>query len=70
MMGYLGISEPLKSLGTDMPTLVALLVCLIPTTDWRPALFIVPVIRTLLPPLTSRHCAYRGPESPFCAPVM
>jgi potassium-transporting ATPase ATP-binding subunit len=32
MMGYLGISEPLKSLGTDVPTLVALLVCLIPTT--------------------------------------
>ena len=31
-MGYLGISEPLKSLGTDVPTLVALLVCLIPTT--------------------------------------
>jgi K+-transporting ATPase ATPase B chain len=32
MMGYLGISESLKSLGTDVPTLVALLVCLIPTT--------------------------------------
>jgi K+-transporting ATPase ATPase B chain len=32
MMGYLGMSEPLKSLGTDVPTLVALLVCLIPTT--------------------------------------
>jgi potassium-transporting ATPase ATP-binding subunit len=32
MMGYLGISQPLKSLGTDVPTLVALLVCLIPTT--------------------------------------
>jgi len=32
MMGYLGITEPLKSLGTDVPTLVALLVCLIPTT--------------------------------------
>ena len=32
MMGYLGISEPLHSLGTDVPTLVALLVCLIPTT--------------------------------------
>jgi potassium-transporting ATPase ATP-binding subunit len=32
MMGYLGVSEPLKSLGTDVPTLVALLVCLIPTT--------------------------------------
>jgi K+-transporting ATPase ATPase B chain len=32
MAGYLGISEPLKSLGTDVPTLVALLVCLIPTT--------------------------------------
>ena len=31
-MSYLGISEPLKSLGTDVPTLVALLVCLIPTT--------------------------------------
>jgi K+-transporting ATPase ATPase B chain len=32
MVGYLGISEPLHSLGTDVPTLVALLVCLIPTT--------------------------------------
>ena len=32
MMGYLGASEPLKSLGTDVPTLVGLLVCLIPTT--------------------------------------
>jgi K+-transporting ATPase ATPase B chain len=32
MMGYLGITEPLKSLGTDVPTLIALLVCLIPTT--------------------------------------
>ena len=32
MTGYLGITEPLKSLGTDVPTLVALLVCLIPTT--------------------------------------
>jgi K+-transporting ATPase ATPase B chain len=32
MMSYLGITEPLKSLGTDVPTLVALLVCLIPTT--------------------------------------
>jgi potassium-transporting ATPase ATP-binding subunit len=32
MVSYLGISEPLKSLGTDVPTLVALLVCLIPTT--------------------------------------
>src|SRR5215469_1302127 len=32
MMSYLGITEPLRSLGTDVPTLVALLVCLIPTT--------------------------------------
>ena len=32
MMGYLGEEEPMKSLGTDVPTLVALLVCLIPTT--------------------------------------
>jgi K+-transporting ATPase ATPase B chain len=32
MMGYLGVSEPLKSLGTDIPTLIALVVCLIPTT--------------------------------------
>jgi K+-transporting ATPase ATPase B chain len=32
MTGYLGLQEPLKSLGTDVPTLVALLVCLIPTT--------------------------------------
>jgi K+-transporting ATPase ATPase B chain len=32
MTTYLGIQEPLKSLGTDVPTLIALLVCLIPTT--------------------------------------
>ncbi len=32
MMAYLGLPEPIKSLGTDVPTLVALLVCLIPTT--------------------------------------
>ncbi len=32
MMGYLGMQEPLHSLGTDVPTLIALLVCLIPTT--------------------------------------
>jgi K+-transporting ATPase ATPase B chain len=32
MMAYLGIQEPLRSLGTDVPTLIALLVCLIPTT--------------------------------------
>ena len=32
MKDYLGVPEPLKSLGTDVPTLVALLVCLIPTT--------------------------------------
>ncbi len=32
MQSYLGISEPVKSLGTDIPTLIALLVCLIPTT--------------------------------------
>jgi K+-transporting ATPase ATPase B chain len=32
MMSYLGLSEPVKGLGTDVPTLVALLVCLIPTT--------------------------------------
>jgi len=32
MTSYLGLSAPLKSLGTDVPTLVALLVCLIPTT--------------------------------------
>ena len=32
MMGYMGISDPVRSLGTDVPTLVALLVCLIPTT--------------------------------------
>ena len=32
MTSYLGVAEPLKSLGTDVPTLVALLVCLIPTT--------------------------------------
>jgi len=32
MSSYLGITEHLKSLGTDVPTLIALLVCLIPTT--------------------------------------
>jgi len=32
MQGYLGLSAPVKSLGTDVPTLIALLVCLIPTT--------------------------------------
>lgn len=32
MKDYLGLPEPVKSLGTDIPTLVALLVCLIPTT--------------------------------------
>jgi len=32
MTSYLGLSTPIKSLGTDVPTLVALLVCLIPTT--------------------------------------
>ena len=32
MMGYLGLQQPLRSLGTDVPTLIALLVCLIPTT--------------------------------------
>lgn len=29
---YLGLQTPLKSLGTDVPTLIALLVCLAPTT--------------------------------------
>jgi K+-transporting ATPase ATPase B chain len=32
MTGYLARTVPLHSLGTDVPTLVALLVCLIPTT--------------------------------------
>jgi K+-transporting ATPase ATPase B chain len=32
MTAYLGLQEPLHSLGTDIPTLIALLVCLIPTT--------------------------------------
>jgi potassium-transporting ATPase ATP-binding subunit len=32
MQGFLGSAEPVRSLGTDVPTLVALLVCLIPTT--------------------------------------
>jgi potassium-transporting ATPase ATP-binding subunit len=32
MQSYLGVSQPLHSLGTDVPTLVGLLVCLIPTT--------------------------------------
>jgi len=32
MTSYVGLSDPLHSLGTDVPTLVALIVCLIPTT--------------------------------------
>src|SRR5436305_2334252 len=32
MQGYLGAEKPVRSLGTDVPTLIALLVCLIPTT--------------------------------------
>ncbi|NNM58504.1 MAG: potassium-transporting ATPase subunit KdpB [Legionellales bacterium] len=32
MTTYLGVKEPLRGLGTDIPTLIALLVCLIPTT--------------------------------------
>jgi len=32
MQSYVGASEAVKSLGTDVPTLVGLLVCLIPTT--------------------------------------
>jgi K+-transporting ATPase ATPase B chain len=32
MTSYLGLSDPLRSLGTDVPTLIALIVCLIPTT--------------------------------------
>src|ERR1700691_657956 len=32
MQGLAKSAEPLHSLGTDVPTLVALLVCLIPTT--------------------------------------
>jgi potassium-transporting ATPase ATP-binding subunit len=32
MTSFLGLSTPLQSLGTDVPTLVALIVCLIPTT--------------------------------------
>jgi potassium-transporting ATPase ATP-binding subunit len=32
MTSYLGLSAPLQSLGTDVPTLIALIVCLIPTT--------------------------------------
>ncbi len=32
MTNYLGLSDPLRSLGTDVPTLIALIVCLIPTT--------------------------------------
>ncbi len=32
MTSYLGLTTPLQSLGTDVPTLIALLVCLIPTT--------------------------------------
>jgi potassium-transporting ATPase ATP-binding subunit len=32
MADFVGAKEPIRSLGTDIPTLVALLVCLIPTT--------------------------------------
>jgi K+-transporting ATPase ATPase B chain len=32
MKDFIGADEPVKSLGTDVPTLIALLVCLIPTT--------------------------------------
>lgn len=32
MTTYASLNEPLKSLGTDVPTLTALLICLIPTT--------------------------------------
>jgi K+-transporting ATPase ATPase B chain len=32
MKSYLNVTVPIKSLGTDVPTLIALLVCLIPTT--------------------------------------
>src|SRR5206468_10078406 len=32
MKDYLGVAEAVRGLGTDVPTLVALLVCLIPTT--------------------------------------
>jgi potassium-transporting ATPase ATP-binding subunit len=32
MTSYLGLSKQLQSLGTDVPTLIALVVCLIPTT--------------------------------------
>lgn len=32
MQDYVGLKTPLHSLGTDIPTLIALLVCLIPTT--------------------------------------
>src|SRR6201997_4482039 len=32
MTGFVGAKGAVKSLGTDIPTLVALLVCLIPTT--------------------------------------
>src|SRR5271155_343359 len=32
MTSYLGLSDQLRSLGTDVPTLIALIVCLIPTT--------------------------------------
>ena len=40
MKDYLGLDKAPLSLGTDVPTLVALLVCLIPTTIgacWRPS---------------------------------
>jgi K+-transporting ATPase ATPase B chain len=35
MKDFLGSEQPVRSLGTDVPTLVALLVCLIPTTSTR-----------------------------------
>ena len=31
MKGYIGLKEPLRSLGTDVPTLIALLVCRFPS---------------------------------------
>ena len=60
MMRYLGLAKPIKSLGTDVPTLVALLVCLIPTTigGLLAAIGIAGMDRAL-PPTSSPRAAKR-----------
>ena len=76
MTGYLGLAAQLRGLGTDVPTLVALLVCLIPTTIGAllAAIGIAgmdpPCVRTFLPkavrpskwPAISTRCYWTRPE--------